>query len=159
MDGCVLSSRAPTGHCVSVISDSSLRGSFPPQTAAYIRSLGRNVKAFFIKHHWWCFTCFLILCVFLCIEEWYWIGLYFICYFGFTCFTCLSMMLVAGFLHVFYFLLFVVKHFINVHKETHSCCHKKKDVFINAHVKYGATSSVLLSAKDVLKILIVTHWN
>lgn len=46
MDRCVLNRRAPSGHCVQVISDSSLRGSFPPQTAAHIGSLGRNADAF-----------------------------------------------------------------------------------------------------------------
>lgn len=46
MNWCVLNCRAPSGHCVQVISDSSLRGSFPPQTAEQIGSLGRNVDGF-----------------------------------------------------------------------------------------------------------------
>lgn len=47
MDMLGLNFRAPLGHCVQVSSDSSLRGSSPPQTAVQIGSLGRNADALF----------------------------------------------------------------------------------------------------------------
>lgn len=49
MDMLGLNFRAPLGHCVQVSSDSSLRGSSPPQTAVQIGSLGRNADALFFS--------------------------------------------------------------------------------------------------------------